>query len=67
MKVWNPLVVSIIIAIVINVFPLFMAFVLGSEQWKQSGWAFYFFTIPLGGILILFGFIISLILYFIKK
>lgn len=64
MKTWTPLLAAIIISVLINVFPLVMAFVLRVEGWAQTGWVFYLFTIPISAVLIIGGLIISLFLYF---
>ena len=67
MKTWTPFVITLVVTVVMNAFPLFMAFVVGDEGWAQAGWAFYFFTIPLGALLLAMGFVISLILFFRRR
>ena len=67
MKPSLPLICSLILAFLMNAFPIFMAFIVGDEGWATAGWAFYFFTIPIGLLLILLGFIISLVLFFIGR
>ena len=67
MKPWTPLVITVVLAFLINFFPIFMAFVIKVDGWAQVGWVFYLFTIPLSGLLILIGGGISLRLYFKKR
>ncbi len=67
MKTWTPLLITFVITVVMNAIPVFMAFVVGDEGWAQAGWAFYFFTIPLGALLLVAGFVISLVLYFKRR
>lgn len=67
MKTWTPLIVALVVTFVMNAFPFFMAFVVGDEGWAQAGWAFYFFTIPLGALLLAGGLVISLIYFFRRR
>ncbi|MBX3051221.1 MAG: hypothetical protein KF753_07110 [Caldilineaceae bacterium] len=67
MKTWLPFLIALVVTVVMNAFPFFMAFVVGDEDWAQAGWAFYFFTIPLGALLLALGFVISLILYLRRR
>jgi hypothetical protein len=67
MKTWTPLLISLVLAVILNAYPLVMAFVVQAEGWVQGGWAVYFFTVPLGGILIMSGLVISLVLFFRRR
>lgn len=67
MKTWTPLLISLVLTFLMNFFPFFMAFIVGDEGWAQAGWAYYFFTIPLGLLLLALGLIISLVLYFRRR
>lgn len=51
--------IAALVAVVINGYPFFMAFVVGSEGWQQGGWALLFVTIPLGLVLLLVGGVMS--------
>jgi len=64
MNRWTPLLISILIVIIINAFPLVMAFVIEKEGWVQGGWAFYFYIIPASIIILLVGLIVSLKRFF---
>ena len=55
MKPWIPVVVATLIAIAINVYPAFMAFVIGDRAWAQAGWTLYFLTIPAAIVLVAIG------------
>ncbi len=59
---WIALCICIALALGINLFPWFMAFVVNSEKWKMVGWAYYFFTFPIGIALVVVGLILALIL-----
>lgn len=63
MKTWTPFLASLVVTFLMNFFPFFMAFIVGAEGWGEAGWALYFFTIPLGILLLLLGLVISLILF----
>lgn len=63
MKTWTPFLLSLVLTFLLNFFPFFMAFIVGDEGWGQAGWAFYFFTIPLGALLLALGLVISLVLF----
>jgi len=52
-----------VISIVLNAIPYLGAFVLNLPGWAQTAWAFYFFTIPVGAVLVLVGIILTIILY----
>ena len=67
MKTWTPLIVSVLLALVINAFPVFMAFVVRAEGWAQAGWAYYFLTIPAAIVLLLLGLVISLVVFFRRR
>ena len=67
MKTWTPLIVGVVITLLLNAFPWFMAFVIQAPGWAQAGWAYYFFTIPAGVVLLLLGLIISLVLFFRRR
>jgi heme/copper-type cytochrome/quinol oxidase subunit 3 len=67
MKTWVPITIALVLTFVMNAFPLFMAFVVEDEGWAQAGWVFYFYTIPLGILLILLGALISIILFFRRR
>jgi NADH:ubiquinone oxidoreductase subunit K len=67
MKTWTPLLITFVITVVMNAIPVFMAFVVGDEGWAQAGWAFYFFTIPLGALLLVLGLVLSLVLFFNRR
>ena len=61
MTAWKPLGWATVIAIAINAFPAFMAFVVGDEDWVAAGWALYVFLIPLGILLVIVGLVWSII------
>lgn len=63
MKSWVPFVVALIITIVLNAFPAFMAFVVGDSGWAQVGWVVYFYSIPFSLVLLFVGALISLIMH----
>ncbi len=67
MRTWTPLVVSVVLAVGINLFPIFMAFVVRAEGFVQAGWAFYFFLVPAAVVLLLLGLVISLVLWFRRR
>lgn len=60
MKIWNPLVTTLAISFVVNAFPFVMAFVLRVDGWAQTGWIWYFYTIPGALILTAIGLFLSL-------
>ena len=66
MNTWTPLIAAIVITVILNAFPLIMAFVLRVEGWAQAGWALYFFIVPFSLILLLIGLITSLYLFFTR-
>lgn len=49
-------------SVLMNLFPIFMAFVVRAEGWAQAGWAFYFLTIPLSAALLVIGGVVSIAL-----
>ncbi len=57
---WLPFWIGFILAVAINMYPWFMAFVLKKEGWGMVGWVYYFFTIPIGIVLFVLGLLISL-------
>lgn len=67
LKIWLPFLLATGLALLLNLYPIFMAFVLKVEGWGQTGWIFYFFTIPIGGGLVLIGLAISLIWTYMQK
>lgn len=67
MKTWTPFLISLLVTFLLNFFPFFMAFIVRAEGWGEAGWAFYFFTIPLGALLLALGLIISLILFLRRR
>ncbi len=62
-KPYFPLVLTLVISIVLNAIPYLGAFVLNLPGWVQTAWVFYFFTIPIGAVLVLVGIILTIILY----
>ena len=52
--------ISMIIVILMNTFPLVMAFVIEKEGWAQGGWAFYFYIIPFSVIILLVGLVMTI-------
>lgn len=52
--------IAALVTVMINGYPFFMAFVVGSEGWQQGGWALLFLTIPLGLVLLLAGTVMSI-------
>lgn len=67
MKTWTPFIISLVLAILIIAFPLFMAFVVGDEGWVEVGGFLEIILIPAGAGLSLAGLIISLVLYFRRR
>jgi uncharacterized BrkB/YihY/UPF0761 family membrane protein len=67
MKTWVPITVALVLSVVMNAFPLVMAFVLEVEGWAEAGWAFYFYTIPLSLLLIVVGMLLTMILFFRRR
>jgi hypothetical protein len=67
MNTWTPLIITVVFSVLMNVFPLFMAFVVRAQGWAEAGWVFYFFTIPAALVLLFLGLVISLVLFFRRK
>ena len=67
MKSWVPFVAALVITVVINAFPAFMAFVIGNDEWMQFGWVVYFYSIPFSLVLLIVGALISLILSYRRR
>ena len=59
MKIWLPFSIACVLAVLINLYPWFMAFDVGDEAWIQAGWALYFMTIPIGLGLIALGLVLT--------
>ena len=59
---WIALCICLALALGINLYPWFMAFVVTSEKWKMVGWIYYFFTFPIGIALVVLGIVLALIL-----
>jgi hypothetical protein len=59
-----PLIIAVVLAILINVYPYFRAFGMGDESYVRAGWALYFITVPAAGVLVLVGLVFSLLFFF---
>ncbi len=59
MQSWMPFWICLALALFMNLLPWFMAFVVKSKVWQQTGWVYYFATLPLGIVLIVLGVILS--------
>lgn len=64
---WIPLLIAILISICANLYPIFMAFVIEEDGWVQTGWVLYFFLLPASLGLIVVGWILSLIIFFVRR
>lgn len=50
---WRPFYVALMLVMLINGFPLFMAFVLQANGWMELGWIWYLLSVP-GSLFLLF-------------
>ncbi|MCY0967120.1 hypothetical protein [Parathalassolituus penaei] len=67
MKTWTPFKLATLLAVLINAFPLLMAFVVQADGWKETGWVMYMLLIPAGLGLMLLGFITSMVMFFRRR
>lgn len=64
MKAWVPFLISLILGLLVAASPL-LIFILGindSQSYGEAGWVYMFFTIPVGGVIILVGLIVSIVM-----
>ncbi len=64
---WIPLLIAILISICANLYPILMAFVIEADGWVQGGWVLYFFLLPASLALIVVGWVLSLIIFFVRR
>tara|TARA_B100000405_G_C16689359_1_gene412315 strand:- start:1227 stop:1475 length:249 start_codon:yes stop_codon:yes gene_type:complete len=64
---WIPLLIAILISICANLYPILMAFVIEADGWVQAGWVLYFFLLPASLALIVVGWVLSLIIFFVRR
>jgi len=56
-----PLFIAVLIALVINVYPIYLAY-MDPERYGVVGWMFYFYTIPAAVVILLVGWLFSVVL-----